>query len=258
MPSATLVLFFEVVSLLGSGLTALKLFRSGLHRRYRVFFAYFVFRVPYLACILCLDVKSNAYLYFWVVTEPLIWIFYILVVLELYGLVLEKHKGLYTLGRWAMYLAMAVSLTLSVLSLLPRITAAIPQRSKVLGYFFAAERGIDFSLAIFILLILLFLSLYPVPLSRNVKVYAVLYAVYFLSSTLASLLQSLFGLRLMNEAALLLMGTSAGCVVAWLFLLSSQGEEVRSSIPRFGPEHEERILAQLDALNRTLLRISRN
>jgi len=258
MPSAALVLFFEWVSLLGSGLTAFKLFRSGLHRRYRIFFAYFVFRVPYLACMLSLDVKSDLYQQVWMVTEPLLWIFYILVVLELYGLILEKYKGLYSLGRWAMYLAMAVSITLSIVSLLPRITPELPQRSRRLGYIIAAERGIDFSLAVFILLILLFLSFYPVALSRNVKVHAVLYSIYFLSNTLVFLLRAVFGLKLGDTFNLFLMGASSGCVVAWLLLLNRKGEEVRASIPRFGPEHEQRILTQLDALNSTLLKISKN
>ena len=172
MPSHALVLFFEWVSLLGAGLTTLKLLRSGLYRRYRFFFIYLVSLVPYGICLLMLDVNSGLYQKFWTVTAPLFWLFYILVVFELCGLILEKHKGLYTLGRWAMYLAMAVSVTVSMLSLLPRITPAMPQRTRIMGYVYAAERGVDFSLAIFILLILLFLARYPVPSSRNVVVHA--------------------------------------------------------------------------------------
>ena len=39
-------------------------------------------------------------------------LFYILVVMELYGLVFERYKGLYTLGRWAMYGAIVISATI--------------------------------------------------------------------------------------------------------------------------------------------------
>ena len=134
-----------------------------------------------------------------------------------------------------MYLATAVSVTISVLSLLPRITPAMPQRSRIMGYIYATERGVDFSLAIFILLILFFLSRYPVPLSRNVAVHAVVYSIFFLSNTLGLLLHSIFGLHLKNEVDMFLMGTSSACVVAWLVLLNAKGEEVRVQHPAFRP-----------------------
>ena len=256
MPSPALVLFFEWISLLGAGLTALKLFKSGLYRRYRFFFFYLVSLVPYGICLLVLDVNSGLYQKFWTVTTPLFWLFYILVVFELCGLILEKHKGLYTLGRWAMYLAMAVSVTVSVLSLLPRITPAMPQQTRIMGYFYAIERGVDFSLAIFILLILFFLTRYPVPLSRNVVVHAVVFSLFFLSSTLVVILHSVFGLHLKNEVDMFLTGTSCACLVAWLVLLNAKGEKVRVSTLHFGRGDEERILHQLDSLNDTLLRAS--
>jgi hypothetical protein len=257
MPTQALVLFFEWVSLLGAGLLSLKLFRSGLYRRYRFFFVYLVSLVPYGICLLVLDVKSGLYQKFWTVTAPLFWLLYILVVFELCGLILEKHKGLYTLGRWAMYLGIAVAVTLSLLSLLPRITPATPQRSRIMGYILATERGVDCSLAISILLILLFLSRYPVPLSRNVVVHSVVFSLFFLSNTLGALLRSVFGLHVSAEISLFMMGISSACVVAWLVLLNAKGEKVRVSIRHFGRRDEDRILLQLDSLNDTLLRASR-
>jgi len=38
-------------------------------------------------------VNSGLYQKFWTVTAPLFWLFYILVVFELWGLILEKHKA---------------------------------------------------------------------------------------------------------------------------------------------------------------------
>jgi len=257
MPSHALVLFFEWVSLSGAGLTALKLFRSGLYRRYRFFFVYLVSLVPYGICVLALDVKSGLYQKFWTVTAPLFWFLYLLVVFELCGLILEKHKGLYTLGRWAMYLGLAVAVTLSVLSLLPRITPAMPQRSRIMGYILATERGVDFSLGIFILLILFFLTRYPVPLTRNVVVHSVVFSLFFLSNTLGLLLRSVFGLHVSPEINLFLMGISSACVVAWLVLLNAKGEKVQVTTRQFGRGDEARILLQLDSLNDTLLRASR-
>ena len=256
MPSHALVLFFEWVSLLAAGLTALKLFRSELYRRYRFFFVYLVSLVPYDICLLVLDVHSGLYQEFWTVTTPLFWILYVLVVFELCGLILEKHKGIYTLGRWAMYLGIAVAVILSLLSLLPHITPATLQRSRIMGYILATERGVDFSLAIFILLILLFLSRYPVLLSRNVVVHSVVFSLFFLSNTLGLLLYSVFGLHINGEINLFLMGICSACMVGWLVLLNTKGEEVRLSTLQFGRGDEERILLQLDSLNETLLRAS--
>jgi hypothetical protein len=257
MPSHALVLCFEWVSLLGAGLTALKLFRSGLYRRYRFFVAYLVSLVPYGICLLVLDVNSGLYQEFWTVTTPLFWLLYVLVVFELCGLILEKHQGLYTLGRWAMCLGLVVAVALSLLSLLPRITPATPQLSRIMGYILATERGVDFSLAIFILLILFFLSRYPVALSRNVAVHSVVFSVFFLSNTVGLLLRSVFGLVVNDRVNLFLMGTSSACVVAWLVLLNAKGEEMRLSTLHFSRGDEERILLQLDSLNSTLLRVAR-
>jgi hypothetical protein len=156
-----------------------------------------------------------------------------------------------------MCVGLAVAVTLSVLSLLPRITPATPQLSRIMGYILATERGVDFSLAIFILLILFFLSRYPVPLSRNVAVHSVVFSVFFLSNTLGILLRSVFGLHVNDQINLFLMGVSSACVVAWLVLLNAKGEKVRLSALHFGRGDEERILLQLDSLNDTLLRASR-
>ena len=254
MTIAALVSFLKAVSLLGSGLTAYKLYRSGLYRRYPIFFTYFVFRVLNGTWPFLLDIKSPAYLKVWMLTEPFLWTFYILVVFELYRLVLEKYKGLYTLGRWAMYVGIVVSAAVSALTLVLKIKPSAPQRSNLLGYFLVTERGIDLSLAIFILLILFFLSRYPVALSRNVRLHATLYSVYFLSNTFGLLMRGLFGLHLADLVDLLLMGATTGCMIAWLFLLNPAGEQAADKLPRLSGEHERHLLTQLDAVNAALLK----
>ena len=261
MSGAAIVPLLQVIYLVGAGLTALKLLRSGLHRRYRVFFVYLLFLVPYTACSLLLDIRSNAYQYYWVTSAPLLWVLHVLVVLELFRLILEKHRGLYTLGRWAMSAGMAVSIVVSGLTLLPRITPAMPQHSlsgsfSVNRVIEATERGVDLALVLFLLLMLLFLGRYPVPLSRNTLVHAAVFTIFFLSTTLTMLLYGVFGLRLRTSVDIGLMGVSSACMMAWLALLSAKGEESRHSLPWINPAHEERILQQLDALNATLLKVS--
>lgn len=258
--AALITPLLEGVVIIACGLTAGKLFVSGLYRRYRALFSYLVFRFFYTAAVLFAfkSFTSQAYLKFFILTEPIIWLFYVLIVIELYTLVLEKHRGLYTLGRWSLYICLSLSVLISGLTLLPQLGGGQSQASHLLSYYFAIERGVDFSLLIFLVLILLWLTQYPVPLSRNVIVHSVVYFILFLSSTVGLLARAMFGLELNNALGTFFMGVGAACILIWLFFLTRKGEEVRVSVALFGPEHEQRILDQLEALNKTLLRASRH
>src|SRR5947208_8370101 len=97
MNVAALGSILQTVSLLVSALMALKLWMTGLHRHYPVFFLYFVFRVPNAIWPLFFPVTSDMYAYIWAFTDPLVLIFYILLVVELYRLVLQRYPGLYTI-----------------------------------------------------------------------------------------------------------------------------------------------------------------
>ncbi|HEX3743395.1 MAG TPA: hypothetical protein VHW09_05685 [Bryobacteraceae bacterium] len=268
MPSAALFLsFFQGAAILGSILTVGKLLTSHLYRRYRIFFLYFIFRITSMTWFLVLSnvkglaggdgTNSNMYFYSYLIIEPILLLAYILVVIELYSLVLEKYRGLYTLGRWAMYAAILISGTVSILTFIPKINPLLPEPSKRLMLELAAERGIDLALVLFILLIVWFLSKYPVPLSRNVVVHTVIYAIFFLSDTMLLLWRSLLGENVTPTANVVATAISAACSFAWAILLTDRGEEVRAQLPQIRAEAEERILHQLDALNATLLKVSR-
>jgi hypothetical protein len=183
-------------------------------------------------------------------------LFYVLMVREVYGLALAHHRGLHTLGRWAMYVAITISVTLSFVSILAKITPKTPQRSRLIGYVFAIDRGVNFALVLFILLILFFLSRYPVPLSRNMVRHSSLLFIYFLSNTAGILLRSIYGRGAKSdEISTVLLGVTTIVTLGWLFLITPAGEEVRK-VAVIAPEHEQRILQQLDSLNHTLMKIS--
>src|SRR5664279_3752660 len=150
MTSAVLVSFLRAVLLLGSVLMVLKLYRTGLYHRYPIFFAFFIFRIPNSMWPLFVEITSPLYQQVWVLTTPIALAFYVLMVVELYKLVLEKYKGLYSLGRWALYVSLAIAVTISAISLMPQIKPSLPQRSKIMWYMLAMERGINTGLALFI------------------------------------------------------------------------------------------------------------
>ena len=257
MSSATLTKIFLAVSILGSTLTIARIIGSGLARRYRAFCIFFLFRIIDLLYPLFLNPRSNLYAWVWVCTEPVQRILCVLAVVELYRLILEQYRGLYSLGRWVLYLSSGVAVLISIASLLPHITPSMPQKSRYLGYVFAFNRGVDLSLVIIIIVMLLFLSRFPVTLSRNVLVHAGLYSVFFLSSSMYLLLGTVLGLKARTEVNLIFFGVTAACTVAWFFLLTPAGERVKASRFKFSPEYERRALGQLDALNQVLLRSSK-
>src|ERR1051325_6219135 len=81
----------------GSG-AALRLYCQSLHRRYRILFSFLCFYVIRSLTLLAIGLwwqprPRNAYAWAYVCTEPLIWLFYILIVLELYSLVMQNYRG---------------------------------------------------------------------------------------------------------------------------------------------------------------------
>jgi hypothetical protein len=259
--SATIVYGLELLTLATCALNAIKLGWTGLYRRYRALFCFLILRSLFFVVALFVlggDLSSGAYQKFFVVFTPLSWIINILVVLELYSLVLEKHRGLLTLGRWVQYAGLAIAIFISGLSLLPSIRGGVAQKSAILDYYFAIERGIELSLVVFLIFILFWLTRYPVPLSRNVVVHSLVYSTLFFSNTLGLLARVFFGFQLSRPVSTFILGIFAACTLVWLVLLNEKGEEVRVSVPHFGPEQEQRILSQLEALNSTLLKVSRH
>ncbi len=254
MPGSALVLFLRIVTVAGAALIAVKLYKTDLRRRYTIFFFFFTYKFFNGIWPFFLHSSAGLYQQIWVFTEAINWIFYVLLVGELCRLVLEKHRGLYTLGRWAMYLGVVVSVVLSVVSLLPNIRRAPPQRSKVLPYVFATDRGLTLGLAVFLLLMMFLLKSYPVRLSRNVVLHAGLYTLFFISNSLSIALSSILGRALFSRIDTGLMVVSASCILMWLLFLNPRGEEVQVNVPNFSPEHEEKVLSHLEALNATLLK----
>src|SRR5215467_11980909 len=111
-----------------SGLAGLKLWRTGLYRRYPALFGFLLvvslLSLAFLASnVSALASNVSAYVTYWKILQPFTWVFSVWGVLELYTVILERHKGLATFGRWMQCAGFAVSTLVSVLALLPRIRA---------------------------------------------------------------------------------------------------------------------------------------
>jgi hypothetical protein len=239
----------------GMVLTCLRLLRCRLHRRYRVFFAFLLFSSVRTAVLLAYPIHTAGYMKIWVLTEPVLWVFYILLVLELYSLILEGHKGLYTLGRWAMYAASVAAFLVSIASLFAPADGA--QRSRLMPFYLMTERGLLASLLLFLFLLLAFLSRYPLTLSRNAIVHSIVYSVFFLTLSIAFLLRSIFGMEISDSMNTLLTALRMACTMAWLFLLNARGENRKVVLHAPPAGQEEFLVRQLNQINATVMRAAR-
>jgi hypothetical protein len=255
MTSNAVISGFEVVAAVFAALTAVRMRRSGLHNRYPFLFAYLMLQVLCSIPPATMNLASRGYFWYWMTIEPISWIIEILVVRELCGLVLERYRGLCSLGHWSMYGGVALAAAISLATLLPRIPVAMTHRSKLMFYCAAGNRGIHLALAIFLLLMMLLASRYPIPLNRNVVLNAAMFTALFFGNTLESLLLTVFDLRI---AAAMDVGLTASTVVSlivWFFALTPAGENDRMELGHFRPEDEARILHRLDQINRLVLQL---
>lgn len=242
-------------TIVANATAALRLYQLDLNRVYRFFFIYLVITTARSLLLLPFNVRENTYGLIYLATLPILWVFYILIVLELYSLVLQNYAGIYSLGRWTLYGALFFSIAVSVLTLIPSWGN---ETSRLLFWCTTVERGVDFSLVIFLLLILIFLTRYPVALNRNIIVHCVVYTVFFLGTSMTILVRNVVGHELMRELNNVLQVISAGCYLVWIFFLTRAGESRITMLRHnWSPDDEQRLIEQLNTINNTLLRAAR-
>jgi len=245
----------DLLLVAGTAILAVRLFVAGLHRRYRVFSFFLIFETLRSGVFTSLNQASGAYQKVWVLTEPLEWLFYILVVLEIYALVLEDYRGLSTVGRGALIAAVVVALLASGISL---IAPSQSTQSLLMRYYYVAERAVYFSLVVFLLTILGVLMQYPITLSRNIIVHSMVFSVYFLANTVVYLLLSMRGVDAIPVVTYAFSVTTLAAVGAWLVLLTAAAEFRKMALrPHWMPGREEELVSQLNHLNAALLRAGR-
>ena len=243
--------FTTAAQLLAYLLVLTRVFSSGLHHTYRWFTIYICYETARLGLFGFIPVATKLYGYIFFVTQPVTWCLYLLVILELYQLALKNHPGIAKFARRALIIAIWVSTLVSV------ATVAYEMRQasfNILRTYFVMERLILSSLLVFLLLFTAFLAYFPVPLNRNTVTHTRIFACYFLLRTVVLIFRNLITGDAAYGVNIVLSLLATGSLLAWAALLSRAGEEIPTSTSyRRDPEHEERLLAQLNAINRTLL-----
>lgn len=232
-----------------------KFLHSGLYGKYRYFAWYLAFESIRMPVMWLIPFRSPTYAHVYFATQPIIWLIYVLVVLELFQLVLRNHAGIASLGKKALTWSLVVSASVSAATLLFQLQEKT-RESAVLFNFALLERLMMTSLLILLLCLIAFLSYFPVPLTRNVRVHAMIFATYFAARTAVFWVRTLFGEQVAPALNLVLLALSVGCIIAWMLLLTKSGEALAHR-RRMAPDSEARLLAQLTSINETLLRSSK-
>jgi hypothetical protein len=199
---------------------------------------------------------NNFYAYFYLAGQFVKLILSVFVVLELYRVALQGHPALARWGRNTVAYVLVIAAAVAVAGL--TIDRYVPPgHSAILHRFNSFERTMDTWLVIFLILISLFMTWFPVRLKRNSVLYIVGFVIYFLSRSAGLLLLNLYpqGDLLINS---FMISIASACLLTWSVGLKAAGERITTIIGhRWDPASMDRLTGQLDSINARLIRFSR-
>lgn len=250
----------HILVILNLGIVAtliIRFFVTGLFRPYRLFTAYLATLFLQAVIGMVLATGTTAYEYFYIVSEALQVILSAFIVMEMYAVVFRELPGLAKTGRKYIRYALSVAVVVS-LSLMSFESAS----HNVLSYFLVFERVITTSLLFFVLFLTAFLSfVYTVPVSRNILLFTIGYAVFFLANSASLFLntaQPYMSDLWFQALAVTAQAISFACFAFWTISLNAEGETKKVKFGlRWHPEDEDRLLDRIRSMNDTLLRAAK-
>jgi hypothetical protein len=233
-------------------LLILRIWSSGLRRKYPFFTTYLAVSLAQIVASDVIPYSSRAYGYVFVFSEMIIVGLYVLIVLELYSKVLAPLSGVASMAQKYTGGAICVAALVSICFLYFESSAG-----NLVQQFLVFERVMIFSLVLFVLFIVGFLTYFPVSLSRNVILYSTGYAVFFLAKAASIFARNthLLGDQLIDQIHMIVNDL---CLIFWVAYLNRAGEIAKITIGhRTNPGDEQRVMQQLDSINRALARLPR-
>jgi hypothetical protein len=236
-----------------------KLLLSGLLRIYKLLFCYLV--LSFFSSLAALTIPYNTKTYgdFYFTSETARILLAALVVVEIYSLALENTPALARFGRNVVgYILGAAMIVPAVAVFLDYSGSGEP--NPYLRLFHLFEQTMNGTIAIFLILISLFMAWFPVRLRRNVIAYISGFIVWTLTnSAIAHLLiefpQKLLAVRTISSIRMCVV---AGCLLFWSAVFKREGEARTAVVGHLWNRAEaERLTEQLDAINNGLARLRR-
>jgi len=215
---------------------------------------------------------NRFYLFAWLIIRPVVWLFTLLMVYSLLEKILVQLPGLLRLSRQVLYGVFSIAILVGLISarleyLAPGFTS-LPKKHLLVQWWMAEmvlDRVIASTSLLSLVAILIFLFWFPITIPRNLAVFSVGLVVYFAAITTLLLVRSLwpdeplhYVFKLMKMVSILIGCISGACFAFWSLYLSSAGEVVESRMAvQRQPQEQERLIAQLELLNDTLLKAAR-
>jgi hypothetical protein len=250
------VLFW--ISTAVTALVVLRFFLNNLASRYPSFIVFLVLALARSLFVRFVSLDPNTYSLFYMATEAVFWVLFVLILLELYGMVLARYGGIQTFSKWMTMTCLGGSLVLAAISLYPDMSQEPTVRMDLLRTFFIAERGVFSALVLLIFLMSLFLLWYPIRLPKNVVFHSLIFTVYFLAKAFAILFRNLLGVPLTRPMSLSILAAGLMCLGLWLVLIRPAWERDEMVIGhRWDQDEEKRLIGQLRSINAALARIAR-
>jgi hypothetical protein len=243
-----------------TGLTAavlVKLCWTGLVRTYKLLFCYLAADLVSSIGALTIryDTKTYGDVYF--SSQTLKIVISAFVVVEIYALALAGTPALARFGRNTVsYILGAAALVPVVKILMDHSTASL----RLLPAFLLFEQTMDAAMALFLVIMSMFMAWFPVRMRRNVIVYIGGFIVWALSrSASVHIISRWSGDKQISMVAnSVQMFIEMGCLLLWLLELRREGERRTAVVGHLWNRAEaERLTEQLGAINDSLERMRR-
>lgn len=243
-----------IIEAAAAGLTIARLLHFRMWRKFPALISYLLVIAIRASLLSLFPDGSPAYLRIYLIGSTLVCGAAALAVYEMFRLVFLDYPGLRTAGRWSVYTALAIALTIT--SLFLRRPGPGTPLSHLLFYELVFERSIMFGLALIVIILMIFLSRYPLHLGRNTYVASGFFSALLLAQALVRLVDTLSPLHYARFADYPEVAFTTLCLIGWgTMLRPAQTPEPHR--PPADKRREAELLHQLESLNGILSRSPR-
>jgi hypothetical protein len=246
--------FTDLTQTMAASAAAFRLMRLNLGRQFPALLSYLLFLAGINLALGLMDDGSIVYFWTYLLIQPLKCILSVVAVRELFALTFQRYPGIRSMSQWVIFGVVGLSLAVST-----AVTgvfwngAATGRAHSHLFYFEVLVRTVVFSLAAAIIGNLLFLSKYPLHLSKNTLVSSAFFSAMFISQACGLLLDSLTPQLYNRYLDTLGEVFVIACLAGWAAMLKPEAAAAPPQI-RFSSPQEDYLLQQLDSLNQLMTR----
>ena len=232
-----------------------RIVQTGLIANYRFLFSFFAVLALELSLLRMIPRDSDWYAIVYAFGQSANLLVAFGVVREIYSSALSDRPALAAFGQNVVLIAFAVALVIAATSLILDPTV-LPGQFRNLHWLFRSERAGNLVLVVLLLMIGFYVTWFPVRLQRNIQLYAVGFAVFFLARSIGLLAINLssptYALRISN----MMLVAEIACIALWVFGFGRESDDVASIGRRWNPMEMDRLTAQLDSINTALTRFN--